>query len=149
MQLVDIEIDIEAPPHLVFDLFTTAEGLTQWMASEASVDLRPDGSWRWVHDDGNACSGSYELIDRPHRLAFTYGWERGPFSDVEPGSTRVDVTFAPTGSGTRVHLRHHGLVGDRPEQHRGGWTHFLGVLATLAPTRTPPRTPPPEQQEQH
>jgi uncharacterized protein YndB with AHSA1/START domain len=140
MQLVDTDIDIEAPPHLVFDLFTTADGLTQWMAAEASVDLRPDGSWRWVHDDGNACSGSYELIDRPHRLTFTYGWERGPFVDVQPGSTRVDVTFAAIGSGTRVHLRHEGLVGERAEQHTGGWTHFLGVLATLAPTL--------EQQEQ-
>ncbi len=136
MQLVDIEIDIEAPPHLVFDLFTTAEGLTQWMAAEASVDLRPDGSWRWVHDDGNACSGSYELVDRPHRLAFTYGWERGPFADVEPGTTRVDVTFAPAGAGTRVHLTHTGLGAERTEQHAGGWTHFLGVLVANVPTLT-------------
>jgi uncharacterized protein YndB with AHSA1/START domain len=141
MQLVDIAIDIEAPPYLVFDLFTTAEGLTQWMASEASVDLRPDGSWRWVHDDGNVCSGNYELIDRPNRLAFTYGWECGPFVDVKPGTTRVDVTFAPTGSGTRVHLRHEGLVGERPEQHAGGWTHFLGVLATFASTLYSDRQP--------
>lgn len=134
MQLVDIELDIEAPPELVFDLFTTPEGLTQWMASDAAVDLRPDGSWRWIHEDGNACAGTYESIERPHRLAFTYGWERGPFSDIEPGSTRVEVTFVPSGSGTRLHLTHSGLGPDRSEQHHGGWTHFLGALAGLART---------------
>lgn len=131
MDLVDVTVDVAAEPSAVFELFTTESGLCEWMAAEASVDLRPGGAWRWVHDNGNACSGEYVEIEPPDRLAFTYGWESGEFSDVAPGSTLVVVEFEPTERGTRVAVRHRGLVGDRAANHIAGWTHFLGRLAEL------------------
>jgi uncharacterized protein YndB with AHSA1/START domain len=132
IRLAEAAIEIAAEPGVVFDLFSTEVGLCRWMADEASVDLRPGGAWRWVHDNGNACSGEYLDVDPPSRLAFTYGWENGEFADVAPGSTRVDVTFEPFDGGTRVVVEHAQLVGDRIAQHQQGWTHFLGRLAATA-----------------
>ncbi len=129
MKLAEAEIEIAAPPAAVFALFTTESGLCRWMAAEASVDLRPGGAWRWVHDDGNACSGTYLAVEPPERVSFTYGWESGELADVPPGSTQVDVTFEPTAVGTRVRVAHAGLADRLATRHAAGWAHFLGELA--------------------
>lgn len=131
MILADATIDIAAPPGAVFDLFTTAEGLERWMARDATIDLRPGGSWRWTHDNGDTSSGEYLEIERPTRLAFTYGWESGALADIAPGSTRVDVTFDAIDDGTRVTIAHAGLPVAVVERHAAGWAHFLGVLRNV------------------
>lgn len=136
--LANATIDIGAEPAVVFDLFTTEEGLVRWMAKEASVDLRLGGAWRWVHDNGDASAGEYLEIEPPTRLAFTYGWESGPFEDVAPGSTRVDVTFESIEIGTRVTIAHAGLSIAHRERHAAGWGHFLGVLAEVCSGRPAP-----------
>lgn len=141
MRLADITVEIAATPETVFDLLTTSDGLCEWMAVEAEVDARPGGRWRWVHENGNACSGEYLALDRPHRLSFTYGWESGEFDDVAPGSTRVDVSLEPIASGTRLALVHRGLPERRVDAHRGGWQHFISRLAARAADDT--------AQEQH
>lgn len=132
MKLANATIDIAADPEAVFELFTTERGLVRWMASEATIDLRPGGAWRWVHDNGDTSAGEYLEIDPPDRLAFTYGWESGQFDDVAPGSTRVDVTFDPIPVGTRVTILHAGLPITHVERHAAGWTHFVSVLAAVA-----------------
>ena len=130
--LAEASIHINAPQQAVFDLFTTEHGLCTWMAKEAAVDLRPGGRWRWVHDNDVAASGEYVEVDPHGRVSFTYGWESGPFADMGPGSTTVEVTFEPTGSGTDVTVTHRGVPEAFREQHQGGWTYFLGLLADVA-----------------
>ena len=49
---------IAAPIDLVWSLISTPEGLAEWMAVEASVDLRVGGSIRWVHDNGWVVAGT-------------------------------------------------------------------------------------------
>ncbi len=132
MMLANATIDIDARPEAVFELFTTERGLVRWMARDASIDLRPGGAWRWVHDNGAATSGTYLEIEPPTRLAFTYGWESGEFADVEPGTTRVDVTFEPIDGGTRVTVAHAGLPARHVDRHAAGWSHFLAVLAAVS-----------------
>ncbi len=78
MLLAEATIEIEADQAKVFDLFTTEVGLCSWMAQEATIDLRPGGSWRWVHDNGVAASGEYVAVEPHDRVSFTYGWEGGP-----------------------------------------------------------------------
>jgi uncharacterized protein YndB with AHSA1/START domain len=139
MKLVDLTVEIDASPDTVFDLFTTNEGLCEWMAVEADVDARPGGRWRWVHENGAACSGVYLELQRPHRLSFTYGWESGPFEEIAPGSTRVDVSLERTARGTRLDLVHHGMPDAYVEDHRRGWGHFIGLLADrVAAHASPP-----------
>lgn len=129
--LAEASIHIEAPQREVFDLFTTEQGLCSWMAKEAAVDLRPGGRWRWVHDNDVAASGQYVEVDPYGRVTFTYGWESGPYADMGPGSTTVEVRFEPTDSGTDVTLTHTGVPEAFREAHLGGWTYFLGLLADV------------------
>lgn len=130
--LAEASIHVEAPQRDVFDLFTTADGLCSWMAKEAAIDLRPGGRWRWVHDNDVASSGEYVDIDPYDRVTFTYGWESGPYAEMAPGSTMVEVRFEPSRSGTEVTVTHTGVPDAFRQPHVGGWTYFLGVLAAIA-----------------
>lgn len=147
--LAEASIHIEAPQREVFDLFTTEHGLCSWMAREATVDLRPGGRWRWVHDDDVAASGEYVEVDPYRRVSFTYGWETGPFADMAPGSTTVEVQFEPTDSGTQVTVTHTGVPEAFREAHLGGWTFFLGLLADVACGREVPETRLPDTTADH
>lgn len=130
--LAEASIHIEAPQREVFDLFTTEQGLRSWMAKEAAVDLRPGGRWRWVHDNDVVASGEYVEVDPYERVTFTYGWESGPYSDMRPGSTTVEVRFEPIDSGTEVTVTHTGVPEPFREAHLDGWTYFLGLLCDVA-----------------
>ncbi len=138
MLLAEATIEIEADQAKVFDLFTTEVGLCSWMAQEATIDLRPGGSWRWVHDNGVAASGEYVAVEPHDRVSFTYGWEGGPYVEMRPGSTTVEVTFEPIGGRTRVVVEHAGVPSAFVEAHQGGWTYFLGLLADVAAGRATP-----------
>ncbi|MEL6894185.1 MAG: SRPBCC domain-containing protein [Actinomycetota bacterium] len=132
IELAEATIHIEAPQQRVFELFTTEAGLCSWMAKEAAVDLRPGGKWRWVHDNDVAASGEYVEVDPHDRVTFTYGWESGVYADMGPGTTRVEVTFVPTATGTRVEVAHGAVPEAFRDAHAGGWTYFLGLLADVA-----------------
>lgn len=136
--LAEASIHIDAPQRAVFDLFTTEEGLRSWMAKEAAVDLRPGGRWRWVHDNDLVASGEYVEIDPYRRVSFTYGWESGPYADMGPGSTTVDVRFEPSGSGTEVTVTHTAVPEAFRTAHGAGWAYFLGLLADVARGRSTP-----------
>lgn len=132
MLLASATIEIEADQASVFDLFTTETGLCRWMAKEASVDLRPGGAFRWVHDNGVAAAGEYTAVDPHDRVSFTYGWEDGPYAEMGPGASSVEVSFDAIATGTRVTVEHSGVPSAFVEAHEGGWTYFLGLLAAVA-----------------
>jgi uncharacterized protein YndB with AHSA1/START domain len=88
----------DAPAAIVFEAWTTPEIVTRWWAgdrgevTEAQIDLRVGGRWRWVMTANGgfevAFSGEYREIDRPQRLVRTEVFELVP--DAEAVST---VTF--------------------------------------------------------
>jgi uncharacterized protein YndB with AHSA1/START domain len=122
---------IEAPVDVVWRLFTTAEGLNEWMSVEATVDLRPGGTIRWTHENGNVVSGEVRTVVPMRRFEFTYGWETGPFP-VEPGSTLVSVEFIVGREVTEVSVRHSGLDREMAARHTEGWAMFVDRLAAAA-----------------
>jgi uncharacterized protein YndB with AHSA1/START domain len=87
--------DFDAPAELVFDAWTTPDLVKRWWAgdrgevTDAAIDLRIGGRWRWVmraHGGFEvAFSGVYREIDRPHRLVKTEVFELVP--DAEAVST--------------------------------------------------------------
>ena len=83
---------------------------------------------RQVHDNGVASSGIYLEVEPHHRLVFTYGWESGPFADMAPGSTTVEVRFEPLGSATLVTIQHSAVPAEFSEAHAAGWQYFLGLM---------------------
>jgi uncharacterized protein YndB with AHSA1/START domain len=68
--------------------------------------------------------GEYLEIDRPHRLAFTWGIGAGD-------SSRVTIDIAPHGSGCELTLLHelHPDWADYADRTQAGWTHMLGKLS--------------------
>jgi uncharacterized protein YndB with AHSA1/START domain len=126
--LVEEVIKIDAPREVVFELLTSAQGLLTWIAVEAECEAVPGGVIRWRHQNGAIMSGRFVVIERPSRVVFTYGWERGAV-DVPPGSTRVDIELEEHGGVTQLRLVHSQLPTGVADEHRHGWQWFLGRLA--------------------
>ena len=74
--------------------------------------------------------GEYVEVDPPRRVVFTFGWEDDEV--VPPGSSTIEITLEPSGSGTLVRLEHSGLPEDRTAQHGEGWVHYLERLEVAA-----------------
>lgn len=120
-------VRIDAPPETVFDLFSSAEAMARWIGVTHEVDCRPGGVMRVDVTDGDIAVGTFEVVDRPHRVVFTWGWEAS--TDVPPGSSTVEVSLRPEGAGTVLDFTHSGLPASAVESHGDGWRHYLERLA--------------------
>jgi uncharacterized protein YndB with AHSA1/START domain len=109
----------DAPAALLFDAWTTPEIVTRWWAgdrgevTEAQIDLRVGGRWRWVMTANGgfevAFSGEYRRIDRPHCVVRTEVFELVP--DAEAVST---MTFEESGGVTTMKI----LIRYPSQEHR-------------------------------
>ena len=88
-RVVRIERTFDARAEDVFDAWTSEEVIRRWFKpkegwreADAEVDLRIGGTIRVVMraPDGEPvrAGGEYTLIERPHRLAFTWTFEDDP-----------------------------------------------------------------------
>ncbi|MGH3860834.1 SRPBCC family protein [Actinokineospora sp.] len=124
---VEHEIHIKAPPETVFAYFTDAERHPRWMGVEATLDPRPGGVYRCVVHDKATVLGEYVLVEPPHKVVFTWGFEGN--EDVPPGSSTVTVTLTPDDTGTLLRLVHTGLPHPSLASHDRGWTTYLHNLS--------------------
>jgi uncharacterized protein YndB with AHSA1/START domain len=76
---------LDAPRRLVWEAWTRAEHVSQWMLGPpgwtmpvCEIDLRPGGAWHfvWRNADGNemAMRGVYQEVVPPERLVSTDSW---------------------------------------------------------------------------
>lgn len=132
MKLAVHQLVIRAEPDDIFDLLVDPALFVSWIADDATLDPTPGGIVRWSHPNGDTVSGRYVTVDRPHRLVFTYGWER-PEVGIPPGSTTVEITLTLQVDGsTLVKLVHSGLSEPASEAHHGGWVHYMDRLRLCA-----------------
>jgi uncharacterized protein YndB with AHSA1/START domain len=129
--VVIVERVIKARPATVFAFFTERDRWLSWQGVSAEIDPRPGGVFRMnVRGDGYV-SGEFVIVEPPHRIIFTWGWEGDP--QVPPGSSRVEVVLAAEGDGsTRLTLTHSGLPLPAVELHQAGWHHYLARLTVRA-----------------
>jgi uncharacterized protein YndB with AHSA1/START domain len=133
-----IERTYAAPIEQVFDAWTSEEVLRRWWrtergydTSEAVVELEVGGAVRVVmhdpeKDEHYGGGGKYTEIDRPHRLAFTWLWDR------ETRRTLIEIDFEETDDGTRVSFTHSGLWDEEAvRSHEEGWTKMFANLARM------------------
>lgn len=129
-----VELEIDAPVDEVWDAWTTAEALAGWWWSHwddvaIEADVRPGGAYRIeASDHGIAVEGEYLVVEPGRRLAFTWVWTD---DDGASRDEAVEVTFAPSGGGTALTLRHTGPWDDDApaDSYRQGWEFVLGALA--------------------
>jgi uncharacterized protein YndB with AHSA1/START domain len=126
---------IRATPERLFDAWTRPEELKQWWGPQsvtcidAKVQPEVGGSYQIANQFPNGdvvwITGEYEIVDRPHRLVYT--WRIG----TSPGPPeRVTVTFDRRGADTEVTITHE-RIPSQPvrDVHEQGW---LGCLDGLA-----------------
>ncbi len=137
------EMVVPAPPARVWTALTTAEQLSKWFGSGASVDLRVGGaiSFQWEEFDDEA-PGVIEEIDEPRR--FVFRWK--PFGHmknvkVDPSlSTRVAFDIEPHAEGSLVRVRETGfaalpeaIASQSFKDNTSGWeSEFADLLAYLS-----------------
>jgi uncharacterized protein YndB with AHSA1/START domain len=121
----------DAPPSLVFALWSNAEHMKRWMGPEdfacpeAAIDFRVGGSYRVLiksatHGE-NWFGGVYREIVPDKRLVFTFTWDNdGPSAGVE---TLVTITFEER-DGKTVQTFHQApfISAERRDAHVGGWS---------------------------
>lgn len=133
--IVRAEIEIEAPPDVVFGALTEPEQLASWWGGELyrtydwKMDLRPGGTWSAEAESPRGRSqvgGEILEVDPPSSLTLTWkaSWDGFALTTI-----RYRLDAIPTG--TRVTVVHDGFAG-RPEScegHAQGWDNVLGWLA--------------------
>lgn len=129
---------IAAPREKLFDAWLDPNMLARFMTPgpdmtvpEATSDARVGGRFRIVMRAGDQDlphEGTYKLIDRPNRLAFT--WE-SPYSTREDSTVTID--FAEADGGTDVTLHHVRFENEEMRNnHEGGWTAILAALEAVS-----------------
>jgi uncharacterized protein YndB with AHSA1/START domain len=107
-RVVRIERTFDAPAEVVFDAWTSPEVIkrwfrpaSRWQEPSAEVDLRVGGTVRVVMRDPDGepveAWGEYTLIERPHRLAFTW-----TFADDPSNQQMIELEFTERDGVTTV-----------------------------------------------
>jgi uncharacterized protein YndB with AHSA1/START domain len=131
--IVELTRDLSAPPERVFRALTDPAELARWWTgiggiSTASFDLRPGGAYRleFRMEKGETCAvrGVVREVDPPRRLVMS--WFSPEFPNQE---TVVSFALEPRAGGTRLKLRHTGLLEPGScEAHEQGWIEALALL---------------------
>jgi uncharacterized protein YndB with AHSA1/START domain len=132
---VERTISIAAFPETVWEFLVDPQKVMRWMGTDPELDTRPGGAYRNVVIPGHIARGEFVEIDPPHRLVFTWGWERSGDDPpaVPSGSSTIEIELTPEGDGTSLHFLHRDLPNaDAATSHAQGWDHYLARLATVA-----------------
>ena len=128
----------DAPPRLVFKVWTEPEHLVHWWGPKGftlptcTMDFRPGGAYRFCMRSPEGVDhwlqGVYREIVEPERLVFTYAWE--DVGGTLGHETLVTVTFAEHGGKTKLTV-HHAVFESVTirDEHVRGWTEALDRLA--------------------
>ena len=133
----------DAPPRLVFKVWTEPEHLVHWWGPKGftlptcTMDFRPGGAYRFCMRSPEGVDhwlqGVYREIVEPERLVFTWAWVD---AEGKPGhETLLTVTFEEHNGKTKLTL--HQAVFESVtarDAHRGGWTSSLECLAEYLAT---------------
>ncbi|WGU39947.1 SRPBCC domain-containing protein [Phenylobacterium sp. NIBR 498073] len=133
-----IERIFEAPPELVFEVWTTPEHLMRWWGPKDFVtttfeqDFRVGGAYRaCIRDDKGAdhwMQGAYKEIVPAERIVMSFGWADGAMGVRDH---TVTVTFGRLAGGRTLFSFHQTSFAtvEARDSHIGGWNSLLDKLA--------------------
>jgi uncharacterized protein (TIGR03086 family) len=128
---VDVSVQVPTSAEETYAWLTEPARLRRWQLIAGRADVRVGGEFRWLIAPGHTAVGTFTAIE-PGRLSYAWGWEGN--GEVPPGSSTMDITLAPTPSGTTVRLVHEGLSDVQAKGHAEGWEHFLQRLKAVTTT---------------
>jgi uncharacterized protein YndB with AHSA1/START domain len=124
----------DAPPERVFDAWLAPDSARKWLFATATgemvrveIDARVGGTFVLVdRRDGEDVehTGEYLEIDRPRRLAFTFGVPK--YSNL---MTHVLIEIVPREGGCELTLTNEDVPPDYVSRNEAGWTMILDALA--------------------
>lgn len=131
-----IERLLNAPPELVFRVWTRPEHLMKWWGPKTfepigiEQDFRVGGTYRYgmKSPEGREIwkTGVYREIAPNARIVMTFRWEDGDWGV----DNLVTVTFLPTAGGRTLFRFHQApfTTIEARDSHVGGWTSLLDKL---------------------
>ncbi|HEX7200532.1 MAG TPA: SRPBCC domain-containing protein, partial [Dongiaceae bacterium] len=93
LETINSETVIEADPATIFAYLTDADRLTRWLGASATVDPRPGGIYLVEVGHGNVSRGEFKEVVPVSRLAYSWGWEKGP--NLPPGGSLIEIDLIP------------------------------------------------------
>ena len=132
--VLEISRTFNAPATRVFDAWLTREQWQAWIGPEGMDCLVPilepkiGGRYRveMILSNGNQLpvTGEFRIIDRPHTLSFSWGWDGDPARQ-----SLITLSFREKDGKTELVLRQEGLgTVANCEDHRRGWNSALNKL---------------------
>jgi len=122
-----------APPERVFDAFLDASIARHFLFATAAgemmvaeIDPRVGGRFTFIERRPGGevrHTGEYLEIDRPRRLAFTFG-----VPQFDPRMTIVTIEITAEDGGSALTLTSEGVPEEYVERNREGWRRILGGL---------------------
>lgn len=128
----DRTVFLPIDPDAAFDLVTQPERLRRWCAISARVDLKLGGEFCWTITPRNYAIGNFTEIEPGKHVSFSFGWVNDP--SLQPGASKITVTFEPYEKGTNLRLVHEGLTEHQEVEHAEGWNYFLDRLVQFVTT---------------
>ena len=127
---------IKAPPAIVFDAVTTAEGIAHWWGPDtgpvllSECDPRVGGRYRlrfrMLDGTEHETCGEFLEIEPPRHVVMTWRWMGGV---EDPGESRVEITLRAIDDGTELTFSHSRLHDETTRSsHEWGWTGSLRKL---------------------
>ncbi len=135
---VVVERDVACPPDRVYRLWTTAEGVGEFLGVTARIEPRVGGPYEFAFlaeapDGVRGGEGCRILALEPDRLV-VFSWNSPPGFETRGQHTWVVLSLTPVAAGTRVRLAHWGH-GSGPqwdanrEYFTAAWASVLDALA--------------------
>lgn len=128
MRVAVVRQRLPVPPEVVFDEWTDAARLAEWMCPRPArclnveADPRIGGTVAFEVEEAGTTfrvSGNYLTLERPHRVAFTWSCSTWPDPAIQ---SVVTVTIEPDGAeGSVMTIEHRLLPPDLLQRHAQGW----------------------------
>jgi uncharacterized protein YndB with AHSA1/START domain len=126
MSSVERELVLDAPLEEVWRAVSDEAMLSEWLAPEVELDLRPHGALVCRTEDGEERWGAVELIEEGERLAFH--WQR---DGAAP--SRVEIQLEDLDGATRLRVVESGLDASAGPRASGLWSkRFESLQLALA-----------------
>ncbi len=105
-------VGIHASPAEVYHALTDPHELSRWFVSEASIDLRPGGSYRWVFGEGTGAAGPDALVASGAFVGIEPQESVSLSTSVEGIETLLEFRLDPWRDGSILTVSHSGFPGE-------------------------------------